>query len=261
MNGTIFKLIQADAANMPIADECIDLTVTSPPYDNLRTYQGFRFDFESVANELFRVTKRGGTVVWVVSDATIKGSETGTSFRQALYFKEIGFNLHDTMIYQKESRGAVGSNLAYWSGFEYMFVFTKGKPKTFSPIVDRCNKSAGRVISGTNRKPNGSTAKHWKSGELVSDFSKRTNVWLISEGFRQSDHPASFPEKLAQDHILSWSNEGDTVLDCFCGSGTTGKMALLNNRNFIGLDISRDYLKDIALPRMKQTEHPLFATV
>ena len=88
-------------ARMP--DGFIDLTVTSPPYDNLRAYSGYSFDFEAVAKELYRVTKQGGVVIWVVGDATIKGSETGTSFRQALFFKEIGFNLHDTMIYAKNS--------------------------------------------------------------------------------------------------------------------------------------------------------------
>ena len=100
------KFIHGDCLEiMPtLADKSVDLTVTSPPYDNLRTYNGnSQFDFEGIAKELFRVTKDGGVVVWVVGDANINGSETGTSFRQALYFKEIGFNLHDTMIYQKDT--------------------------------------------------------------------------------------------------------------------------------------------------------------
>lgn len=88
-----------------IPDDFIDLTVTSPPYDNLRDYNNemtWNFEkFKEVAKELFRITKPGGVVVWVVGDATIKGSETGTSFRQALFFKDCGFNLHDTMIYKK----------------------------------------------------------------------------------------------------------------------------------------------------------------
>ena len=82
-------------------DGVIDLVITSPPYDDLRNYKGYSFDFESIAKELFRVVKEGGVVVWVVGDATVDGSETGTSFRQALFFKEVGFNLHDTMIYMK----------------------------------------------------------------------------------------------------------------------------------------------------------------
>ena len=227
----------------------IDLTVTSPPYDNLRTYNGYTFDFENIAKELYRVTKDGGVVVWVVGDATINGSETGTSFRQALYFKDIGFNLHDTMIYQKNNFANPSSN-RYHQIFEFMFVLSKGKPKTFNPIKDRKNVCAGESNWGINkaRQKDGSFKERPK--KIVSEYGMRYNIWeyMTSKGFATKDnlaysHPAIFPEKLAHDHIISWSNENDTVLDCFMGSGTTGKVAKQLNRNFIGIEISSQYLE------------------
>ena len=238
-------------------DNSIDLTVTSPPYDNLRDYNGYTFDFEGIAKELYRVTKDGGVVVWVVGDATIKGSETGTSFKQALYFKEIGFNLHDTMIYNKNNFAYPPVN-RYFQTFEYMFVFCKGKPKTFNPIrvpTKYKNKEIG-MKSSTTRLKTGETVKN-KYLSYKSDRIKE-NVWLYNGGYGKStldkiafNHPAIFPEKLAEDHILSWSNEGDIVLDPMCGSGTTLKMAKKNNRNYIGIDCSEEYFK-IANKRLCQ---------
>ena len=235
-------------ARMP--DNFVDLTVTSPPYDNLRTYNGYSFDFEAVAKELFRVAKQGGVVVWVVGDATIKGSETGTSFRQALFFKEIGFNLYDTMIYAKPPRGAVGNNKTYWQTFEYMFILAKGKPKTINLICDRKNKESRDGDNGTKRLKNGELLTVKRGG--YSDFGRRTNIWeyVIGKGLSTKDdfafkHPAIFPEQLANDHIISWSNEGDVVYDPFMGSGTTAKMAILNKRNWIGSEISEEYCKII----------------
>ena len=230
-------------ARMP--DNFIDLTVTSPPYDNLRTYNGYSFDFENVAKELFRVTKPGGVVVWVVGDATIKGSETGTSFKQALYFMNCGFKLHDTMIYSKGAQGgAKGSCYCYTQSFEYMFIFSKGKIKTSNLLKDRENKYQKNGKS-TMRRSNGETV-----GFIAkpNKFSKRTNVWELRGGFMVGsadkisfEHPATFPEQLANDHILSWSNEGDLVYDPFMGSGTVAKMSILNNRNWIGSEISSEY--------------------
>lgn len=227
-------------------DNFIDLTVTSPPYDNLRTYKGYSFDFESVAKELFRVTKKGGVVVWVVGDATVKGSETGTSFRQALYFKEIGFNLHDTMIFDKDSFQKPNHN-RYWSCFEYMFIFSKGKIKTHNMIADRKNSQAGKKVSSkTIRNLDGTTSK--RNPVVISEYGKRKNIWQYSTGYCKGTtdkfaymHPAMFPEKLSEDHILSWSNPGHLVYDPFIGSGTTAKMALINGRSFIGSEISAEY--------------------
>ncbi len=226
-------------------DGCIDLTVTSPPYDNLRTYNGFTFDFEGIARELYRVTKPGGVVVWVVGDATIKGSETGTSFRQALYFKDVcGFNLHDTMIWNKGTFSAVGALAArYAPVFEYMLVFSKGRPRAFNPIKDRPNKYAGSVISGTVRQADGSTRPMSTNGKRIAPLGQRFNVWDRPAVKHRQAHPAPFPEWLAADHIASWSNPCDTVLDPFMGSGTTGKMAVLAGRKFIGIEISDEYLE------------------
>ena len=232
-------------------DKFIDLTVTSPPYDNLRTYNGFAWDFESTANELYRITKDGGVVVWVVGDVTIKGSETGTSFKQALYFKECGFNLHDTMIYSKGGQGATGSNKAYWQDFEYMFVFSKGNISTFNPIEDRPNKTkpSERIEVQGHRHATGET----KGKRLIKrkEFGRRFNIWQYHESGTRINHPAVFPENLASDHILSWSNTGDLVFDPFIGSGTTAKMAVVNGRNFLGFDLSEEYCK-IAKDRVNQ---------
>lgn len=254
----INQIYQGDSVELleQIDDNFIDLTVTSPPYDNLRDYKGYSFDFETIAKELYRVTKEGGVVVWVIGDATINGSETGTSFKQAIYFMSLGFNLFDTMIYLKPPRGAVGNNKTYWQSFEYMFVLCKGKPKTINLICDRQNKESRKGDSGTKRLKNGERLKVKRGG--YSKFGRRTNVWeyLIGKGHTTKDnyafkHPALFPEKLAQDHILSWSNEGDIVLDPFVGSGTTCKMAKHNGRRFIGIDISKEYV-DIAKRRLSQ---------
>ena len=220
-------------------DRCIDLTVTSPPYDSLRKYNGYCFDFENIAKELYRITKDGGVVVWNVNDATVKGSETGTSFRQALYFMECGFNLHDTMIWIKDGGGAVGSNKCYTQNFEYMFVFSKGTPKAINLIYDKPNGSYGIDKSGVGRrKDNGE--KKIETRKPAKEFSKRNNWWYIPPQ-KGGKHPAVFPEQLASDHIISWSNPGDVVFDPFMGSGTTAKMAMLNGRRFVGCEISEEY--------------------
>lgn len=230
-------------AKMP--DEFIDLTITSPPYDDLRIYDGYSFDFIKVANSLYRVTKKGGVIVWVVNDATHDGSETGTSFRQALYFKEIGFNLHDTMIWEKQTFTATGAlRTRYAQVFEYMFIFTKGKIKTFNPIKDRPVKKRGMKKHGTVRMPDGGTRKQSSLGKVYdAEFAQRFNVWQINTEVSNTNrfHPAQFPEKLCEDHILSWSNLGDIVYDPFMGSGTTAKVAIKNNRQFIGSEISSKY--------------------
>ncbi len=240
-------------------DEFIDLTVTSPPYDDLRTYNnsiidiksefnGYSFPFEKIANELFRITKQGGVLVWVVADATIGANETGNSFRQALYFKECGFNLFDTMIYAKPPRGACGNNKTYWQTFEYMFVLSKGSPKKINLITDRENKESRKGDNGTKRLQNGELLQVSRGG--YGEYGRRTNIWEynIGKGHSTSDsiafeHPAIFPEKLARDHIFSWSNPGDIVYDPMMGSGTVAKMCLLEDRNYIGSEINKDYCK------------------
>ncbi len=241
------KVILGDCLEVmkDIPDNSIDLTVTSPPYDNLRKYNGYTFNFEGIAKEIYRVTKQGGVVVWVVGDATIKGSETGTSFKQALYFKEIGFNLHDTMIWEKQTFTDTGSlRVRYGGVFEYMFVLAKGKPKTFNPIKDRTNKTSGRKKSGTIRQIDGTVKPVSSLGKIYKENGIRFNLWKINTEVSNINrcHPAQFPEQLAEDHILSWSNEGDIILDPMAGSGTTLKMAKKNNRNYVGIEISPEYI-------------------
>ena len=234
----------------------IDLTVTSPPYDDIRDYKGYNFSDSVLTNiitELYRVTKSGGVVVWVVGDSTKDGSESGNSFRQALKFMEAGFKLHDTMIYEKNTSSfpAKRTGNRYTQIFEYMFVFCKDKIKTAHMICDKANKWAGHTNWGknTNRLKNGEL-QETSDIKPVPDFSPRNNIWRynVGKGFNSSDkesheHPAIFPEQLAEDHILSWSNEDDIILDPFSGSGTTCKMAKKNKRKFIGFDISEEYCK------------------
>jgi len=230
-------------------DSFIDLTVTSPPYDNLRDYKGYSFPFEDIAKELYRVTKDGGVVVWVVGDATIKGSESGTSFKQAIYFIQCGFKLHDTMIYQKNGP-SYPSQDKYYQVFEYMFILSKGKPKTYNPIMDRKNIWFGQKWgkTRTRRKKDGTlTEQNWYKDE-GTEYGVRFNIWKynVGAGYQHEDeiaylHPATFPEQLASDHIYSWSNEGDIVYDCFGGSGTTIKRAHLMKRNWIMSEISNEY--------------------
>lgn len=241
-------------AKMP--DECVDLTVTSPPYDNLRTYKGYVFDFKPTAIELYRVTQAGGIVIWIVADATVNGSETGTSFRQALGFVEIGFNLHDTMIYRKLNVPCYDPrNKRYKSFFEYMFVVSKGTPSTYNPIRDKPTKKK-RARGITKRNPDGSMRK--PKDVSFGDFQDRENVWSYYTGYMQSakdkavfQHPAIFPEALAYDHIISWSNAGDLVFDPFIGSGTTAVAADRLGRKWFGCDISEEYV-ELALGRIAQ---------
>ena len=225
-------------------DNIIDLTVTSPPYDNLRTYNGslvWNEDvWKAVLQQLYRVTKQGGVVVWVVGDATIKGSETGTSFKQALYAKEIGFNLHDTMIWRKTSFNHDPRNGRYKQYFEYMLVFSAGKPKIYNEIKDVPCKYSGKTSSNSKRLPNGEMRRYGKI--KISDFQARSNIWAISQT-TITQHPAPFPLQLAKDHIYSWSNEGDLVLDPFMGSGTTAVAAIELNRKYIGIEEVEEYCK------------------
>jgi len=223
--------------------DSIDLTVTSPPYDNLRNYKGFKWNFEEVAKQLYRITKIGGVVVWVVGDSTKNGSESCTSFKQALYFRKIGFNLHDTMIYKKVNPIPLNHN-RYEQCFEYMFIFSKLKIKTFNPLLEQC-KTTGVLRNYRNPGRVKESAVRNRDELIITKGTKyKNNIWEYVVGGKKEEgmnHPAVFPEQLAQDHILSWSNEGDLILDPFMGSGTTAKMAKLNNRNFIGFEISQEY--------------------
>ncbi len=226
--------------------ESIDMVLTSPPYDNLRSYKGYVFPFEDIANELLRVVKHGSVVVWVVGDATINGSETGTAFRQALYFKEIGFNLHDTMIFKKRNPIPQIYRKRYNNEFEYMFVFSKGQVRVHNQIMVDC-LHAGLELNGTTYKNySKSEQKRSKIANPVKNQKIKGNIWeyVVGKNLEDQDakdHPAPFPCALARDHIYSWTNAGDIILDPMCGSGTTCRVAKQLERHFIGIDISPEY--------------------
>lgn len=227
--------------DMPSA--CVDLTVTSPPYDDLRNYNGYKFDFEAIAHGLYHITKEGGIVVWVIGDR-INGGRTLTSFRQGLFFQEIGFTMHDNMIYRKKNTPFMRTN-GYTNCYEFMFVLAKDKPKTFNPLKEKTIRHGYEMVVHNK----GADAQNNKVLKELKKEKTRTNIWEYAVGMHgtTSDkiafkHPAVFPEKLAQDHILSWTNEGDIVFDPMCGSGTTCKMAKIHNRQYIGVDISSEYI-------------------
>lgn len=260
---TINTIICGDCEKVmeQMPDEVIDLTVTSPPYGVLRDYKGYIFDFKKVAQQLYRITKPGGVVVWVVGDTVIDGGESGTSFEQALYFKEIGFNLYDTMIYEKNG-SQYPEKKRYYQCFEYMFVLSKGKPKTVHLLRDRVNKWEGSWGKRSRRQKDGTLTQ----GDKVpyQTHGVRFNIWRYNtgHGFSSKDkdvfkHSACFPEKLAEDHIVSWSDIGDLILDPMCGSGTTLKMAIKNKRNYIGIDISKEYC-ELTEKRIKSVQQVLF---
>lgn len=239
-----------------IPDNFVDLTVTSPPYDKRRKYDGYIFDYKKMLIEMFRVTKQGGIAVWIVSDETVKGNESGTSFLQALFAKECGFWLYDTMIYAKNNP-IPKPHKRYNQQFEYMFVLSKGKPSTANIAKEQCKK-AGKMNNKWFRN-NGDVLKPSAQNIEIKEYKNKSNIWFYNVGYGNTtcdkiafNHPAIFPDKLAEDHILSWSNPGDIVLDPMCGSGTTCKMAYLNNRNFIGIDMSNEYIDQICIPRLEK---------
>lgn len=249
-------LIQGDNCDVmgQLPKESVDLVVTSPPYDDLRAYGGHTWDFYGVAWQLRRLLANGGCVVWIVADASVEGSETGTSMEQAAHFQRLGLKLHDTMIYHRQA--ANPSSNRYWQNFEYMFVFSKGSPKAVNLLKDR--KNTYRRMGGDNvREKNGSITKGNRSGIAFDEFGYRENIWRYSVGGGLvgdeicHKHPAPFPEQLAADHIASWSNTGDLILDPFNGSGTTTKMAKLAGRRAIGIEVNEDYLP-IAANRLRQ---------
>lgn len=234
-----------------LQSDSVDLVVTSPPYDDLRTYNGYSFEFEKIAKELWRIIKPGGVVVWVVGDATVNGSETGTSFQQALYFKECGFNLHDTMIYQKINYVPLTHN-RYEQCFEYMFVFSKKRPRAFNAILVEAKGVTGGS-SGWYNADGTTRGRNQKSERAPAATKIAPNIFQYSVGNVRCGHPAVFPLQLAEDHLLSWSNPGDLIFDPFMGSGTTGIACANTGRQFIGIEISADYFK-IAQTRIEEAE-------
>lgn len=236
-----------------IPDNSIDLVVTSPPYDKLRQYEGFVFDFEKIALELIRTLRKGGVIVWVVADATVKGSETGTSFKQALFFKDNGLRLHDTMIWYKPNPIPLTHN-RYEQSFEYMFIFSKGKPKTFNPLMTQSKgHGAKKDWSGVKNPEKTYSRRVRQEITTVKKYKYKHNVFSYNIGGGKYYHPAIFPEQLAKDHIKTWSKENEIVLDPFMGSGTTAKAAISLERQWIGIEVSEEYI-EIAKKRIESVQ-------
>jgi site-specific DNA-methyltransferase (adenine-specific) len=222
----------------------------------MREYGGHTFDFEAVADALFRITMPGGVVAWVVQDQIENGSETSTSFKQALYFKTVGFNLHSTMI-MISNGGKLPHRIRYAPVHHYAFILSKGRPRSINLIRDRRNKNAGQEYRWHVRRPDGHTVKKKDSPQITPPFGERNNVWHYDVGFNQTtkdkkafDHPALMSEMMAEDHIISWSRPGDLVFDPFSGAGTTCKMALLNDRRYLGMEIHEPYY-DLSIERLE----------
>ncbi|MDR1878845.1 MAG: site-specific DNA-methyltransferase [Bacteroidales bacterium] len=260
MDNFINKIIQGNYADImqQFDNKVIDLTITSPPYDDLRNYKGYVFPFEKIVQELYRITKQGGVVVWIVADATINASETGTSFKQALYFKETGFNLHDTMIFRKKNPIPQIYRKRYANEFEYMFIFSKGVVKTHNPILVDCMHAGLELNETTYKNYSKNEQVREKLAKPVKEKKIKGNIWEYVVGKKQEDqeakgHPAPFPCELVKDHILSWTNCGDIVLDPMIGSGTTARVACELHRNYIGIDISHEYC-NMARQRVKRIE-------
>ena len=231
-----------------IPDGSVDLVVTSPPYDNLRKYGSigdeWNFDkFKAIAQELARILKDCGVIVWVVGDATIDGSETGTSFRQALYFKdECGLNLYDTMIYCKENYVPL-THRRYEQAFEYMFILSKGRPKAFNPIMEKSLRAFEKYSRNSHVRDQAQAFRPRKDGEftITSEEKQHSNIFSYNIGGGDTGHPAVFPEDLAREQVVSWSNPGDLVLDPFMGSGTTAVACIKEKRHFIGFELNKEY--------------------
>lgn len=253
-----YRLICGDNATVlrDFPSDSVDMVLTSPPYDSLRSYSGFSVDYPALIKQLYRVTKPGGVIVWVVGDQVMEnGSESGNSMRQAIMFMDHGFVLHDTMVYKKNSAPYPDPKrcIQVW---EYMFVFSVGRPSVVNLPRDRKNRYMDGAWGKVSRRETDGTLTPRKAKYDVAEYGVRFNIWEYNTGagFSSSDelasqHPAIFPEELAKDHILMWSNPGATVLDPFCGSGTTGKMAIRYDRDFIGIDISQEYV-DLANKRI-----------
>ena len=242
-----------------LPDNSIKFTLTSPPYDDIRDYNGYSFPFEDIAKELWRTTKVGGVIAWNVADATVKGSETGTSMRQALFFMSLGFRLHDTMIYAKKNPMPAGvSSKRYHQAWEYIFILSKDAPETFNPIMVKAK--FGHLEANMKHRGKDGEIKYTKTKR--NEFTKVRNIfeYNIGGGHSTKDkvafgHPALMPEQLAHDMITTWTNEGDAVFDPFTGAGTSAKMCLLSNRKFHGTELSLDYCKLIKT-RIELTLNP-----
>lgn len=256
-------LILGDSLDVLPSIDGVNMVMTSPPYDGIRDYgEGFKpLDWQTCLTLLSQKILPGGVMVWNVGDQTVDGSESGTSFKQALHVMSQGLRLHDTMIYAKEGVTFPDAN-RYHPAFEYMFVFSNGAPKHFNGIKDWRNKWAGTKMHGTDRNKDGTTTTISGVGRPVPELGLRRNWWVIPNAYNgdTEGHPAPMPYAMAYDHIASWSAPGETVLDPFLGSGTTALAAMKQGRKFVGIEIDEGYF-EIAVKRVRKAyEQPDMVT-
>jgi site-specific DNA-methyltransferase (adenine-specific) len=233
----------------------INGAITSPPYENLRAYGSAPpCDTFAVIREIAAVLGMGGVCMWNVADQVVNGGESGTSFKQALHAMDCGLRLHDTMIYCKEGVTFPDSN-RYHPAFEYMFVFSKGVPRHFNGIADWRNKWGGSPMHGTDRQPSGDVTPINGIGRPVLSYGLRRNWWPLANAYtgETKGHPAPMPYEMAAGHVLTWTAPGDTVLDPFMGSGTTGIACARLGRRFVGIEIEPRYF-DLACRRIERAE-------
>ena len=239
-----------------LPDECIDFVITSPPYDALRDYNGYKLDLHGLGVELLRVLKDGGICVMVIQDSTRDFAKSLTSFRTIVdWCDNIGFRLFECNIYNRQ-----GTEGAWWKkrfrvDHEYMPIFLKGKrPQYFDKEnIKIPSKHGGKIMTGANiRTKNGQTGSRkvkinpTKCPGTVMTFGNTCG----GESKLKSKHPAVFPNMLAYDMIECFCPEDGTVLDPFNGSGTTTLAAKCLGRNYIGIDVSEEYNK-IARERLE----------
>ena len=267
------ELVNGDCAAVLPGLPPADLILTSPPYDGMREYGGYSdaFDFDAVAAACVANLAPGGLLVWVVADQIVDGGDSGTSFRQALSFMGLGLTLHQPMIYQRWSLSGMRKK-AYYKDFEYMFVFSKGKLKTANILEDKRNLATGgrkaSKMSGLGRSGDNQNSYLGLTGGIVPEYGRRGSVWYYNAGKYAgnlkgdldyqtlAEHPAIFPQRLARNHILSWTNPGDLVIDPMVGSGTTLRAAADFGRRAVGIEINPEYC-DLIRQRLAQSVLPV----
>lgn len=230
-----------------LPDDCVDLVVTSPPYDAVRKYNGFAFDLHQTGAQIHRVLKDGGIAAMVIQDQTKDFGKSLTSFRTIIdWCDSFGFKLFECVIYRKN-----GSEGAWWKhrfrvDHEYIPLFLKGdRPAYFDKQPLRVpSKHGGKVMSGSgNRRTDGAT-----NGTVRREINAtkcRGTIWnYLMAGDKnplKRKHPAVFPDAIPSDLIQCFCPPGGIVLDPFIGSGSTAVQALKHERHFIGFDISQEY--------------------
>jgi hypothetical protein len=235
----------------------IPLTLFSPPYDGIRDYgKNWSLDYKTLGRLLFGATCDGGVCAVVIGDGTKDFAKSLTTFRWAVdWVDNTGWRLFECCIYSRHGNPGAWWTQRFRVDHEYILIFFKGDrlrcfDKTALMIP---SKHAGKVYSGTDRLTNGGFKKI--EPKAVNDLKCRGTIWGYatsnSEGNRTKlEHPATFPDRLADDLIHCFSKPGDLVFDPMCGSGTTCVMAAKAKRDYLGIEINPEY-HSIAMKRIQ----------